>query len=309
MQTGLYTHLECLEHIPPAYHAEKPERLKVILEALHEREFSRLLWKEAPKASQELLGLVHSKKYIDFIFNFSKSNDYETKSLNVDTYMSEGSLRAALRAVGGVCAATDKVMDGGIKNAFCAVRPPGHHATKEGAIGFCIFNSIAIAARHLQVNHGLSRVAIIDFSVHHGNGIQEMAQDYEGMFYASSQQENSFPETGGVEDNKLGKILNIPLPERSRGWKIRKVFDEDILPAVKKFNPEFILISAGFDGHSLDPLADLHLNNDDYVWLTDAIMDVADETCGGRIVSALEGGYNTDILAESVLCHVSALMR
>ena len=309
MQTGLYTHLECLEHIPPAYHAEKPERLKTILEALQESEFSKLLWKEGPKASQELLELVHSKKYIDFIFNLSKLNNHETKNLDVDTYISEGSLRAALRAVGSVCAATDKVMGGEIKNAFCAVRPPGHHATKEGAMGFCIFNSIAIAARYLQVNHGLSRVAIIDFDVHHGNGIQEMVQDYEGMFYASSHQENSFPGTGGVEDNKLGKIINIPLPERSGGRKIRKVFDEDILPAVRNFNPEFILISAGFEGHFLDPFANLNLNNDDYVWLTDAIMDAADETCNGRIVSALEGGYNIDVLAESVLCHVSALMR
>lgn len=313
MHTGLYTHEECLKHYPPLGHAERPERLKVILEGLNEREFSKLIWQEAPKTTRDLIELFHSKTYVDFIYNLSFK---EGKiKIDEDTFLSKGTLNATLRSVGAVCTAVDHVIGGEILNAFCAVRPPGHHAQKDMAMGFCIFNFIAIAARHLQVNHGLKRVAIIDFDVHHGNGTQQMAEENEGIFYVSTHQDGIFPGTGRKEQqgeenrNHKGQVLNIPLSPQSDGTVVRAVFEGVVLPALREFKPEFILISAGFDAHHADPLGGLEFCNDDYMWITDAIMDVADEFCSGRVVSALEGGYNTDVLAESVLSHVSALMR
>jgi acetoin utilization deacetylase AcuC-like enzyme len=228
--------------------------------------------------------------------------------LDADTLVSPGSGEAALRAAGAVVAAVDAVVGGKAKNAFCAVRPPGHHAEAAQAMGFCIFNNIAIGALHARVAHGLARVAVIDFDVHHGNGTQHLFERDPSLFYASTHQWPLYPGTGAAEERGVGNVVNAPLPSHSGSVEFRAAFERKILPALDRFAPELVLISAGFDAHQDDPLASLMLTEDDYAWVTAALAEVARTHAKGRIVSALEGGYDLRALAASAAVHVRALM-
>jgi acetoin utilization deacetylase AcuC-like enzyme len=224
--------------------------------------------------------------------------------------MSFGSREAALRAAGAVVAAVDEVMSGRLRNAFCAVRPPGHHAEHATAMGFCLFNNVAVGALHAQVVYGLPRVAVIDFDVHHGNGTQDIFFRNPNLFYASTHQSPLYPGTGSVSERGVsGNILNVPLPPGAGGVEFRAAFETLILPTLRVFEPDLILISAGFDAHRADPLAQLRLDEEDFGWATRQICAVAAQSCLGRVVSALEGGYDLDALARSSAAHVRALME
>ncbi len=251
--------------------------------------------------------LVHTKSYIrDVIDNVPESGHY---SLDKDTHMGPGSVEAALMAVGATCQAIDQVMAGNLENAFCAIRPPGHHAEPDKAMGFCLFNNVAIGALYARKKHFRHRVAIIDFDVHHGNGTQTVATRNRGLFYGSTHQSPLYPGTGHLHDQGEGVIVNAPLAMGSGSRAFRKSYEERIFPELEKFDPDFILISAGFDGHEMDPLAELNLTEDDFFWVTREIRQIAEKHCQGRLVSCLEGGYNLNVLGESVAAHVSGLMR
>jgi acetoin utilization deacetylase AcuC-like enzyme len=230
--------------------------------------------------------------------------------LDGDTYLSPNSLDAALRAVGGACAAVDAVLSGDLTNAFVACRPPGHHAETATAMGFCLFGTVAIAAKHALDHHGLSRVAIVDFDVHHGNGTQDLLWDEARALFISSHQMPLYPGSGArSETGAHGQIINIPLREGSGGGVMRAAYEALAFPALAAWQPELILISAGFDAHRDDPLAGLEWQAEDYAWLTRRICEIADATCGGRVVSCLEGGYDLEALAASVAAHVGVLME
>jgi acetoin utilization deacetylase AcuC-like enzyme len=222
--------------------------------------------------------------------------------------VSPGSWEAALRAVGGACAATDEVLEGRARNAFCALRPPGHHAERDRAMGFCLFNNIAIAAARARDVHGLDRVAVVDFDVHHGNGTQHLFEADGGFFYASSHEHPLFPGTGMASETGVGNIVNVPLPPMSGPAAFRDAYDRHILPALAAFQPQLLLVSAGFDGHVRDPLASMQLTGADFGWVTERLLDAAERHCGGKLVSLLEGGYDLTGLAEGVSAHVAALM-
>ncbi|WP_417319339.1 histone deacetylase family protein [Emcibacter sp.] len=306
MSTGLFFHIDFLDHEMPAGHPECVDRLNVILAALEADRFSSLKRFDAPLAERDKLELVHTKAYVDHIF---ASDPEEGRAmLDPDTSMSPGSLTAALRAVGGACDAVDRVMAGEIENAFCAIRPPGHHAEPNQAMGFCLFNSVAIAAIYAHRSHFQHRVAVIDFDVHHGNGTQTVTQRTKGMLYASSHQSPLYPGTGHMQDDGLGVIVNAPLAAGSGSEAFRRAYEERIFPALHDFKPDFMFISAGFDGHVMDPLADMKLVEDDFYWVTRELKGIAREYCQGRLVSCLEGGYNLSVLGESAAAHVSALM-
>jgi len=216
--------------------------------------------------------------------------------------------KAALRAVGAVCAAVDAVVGGEAANAFCAVRPPGHHAEPARAMGFCLFNNVAIGARHARAVHGLARVAVVDFDVHHGNGTQAAFEADATLFYASTHQSPLYPGTGGREERGVGNIVNLPLPPGTDSVGFRRAVADELLPALDEFAPELILVSAGFDAHAADPLAGLALTEADFAWITEALLVLAGRHCGGRLVSVLEGGYDLDALAASAAAHIGALM-
>ena len=307
MTTALITHADCLDHISPSGHPECVERLSVILAALSEPIFDALLRVDAGLATTEQLKLVHTQDHIEHVLS-QVPMDGNTM-LDGDTYLSSGSQNAALRAVGGVCKAIDMVMAGDIENAFCASRPPGHHAESEQAMGFCLFNSVAVGALYARTKYFCHRVAIVDFDVHHGNGSQTVVENNRGLFYASTHQSPLYPGTGKVHDHGKGMIVNIPLAAGSGSNAFRKAVDNRLVPELKKFNPDLILISAGFDAHEMDPLADLNLNTDDYYYVTEQIKKVAKDCAKGRLVSSLEGGYNLAIIGECAKAHVFALMN
>ncbi len=307
MSTALITHKDCLNHVSPPGHPECVERLSVVLSALSQPEFNKLDKIEADLATIEQLKLIHDEEHIRNVMGAEPGVD--NFMLDNDTYMSSGSSQAALRAAGSLCQAVDLVMAGSHKNVFCAVRPPGHHAEPTHAMGFCIFNSIAIGALYARTKYFQHRVAIIDFDVHHGNGTQTIAEKTNGLFYASTHQSPLYPGTGHVQDIGKGVIVNVPLAAGSGGNVFRQAYEKRILPELEEFNPDFIFISAGFDAHSMDPLADLNLDKDDYYWVTEQIAKIANKCSNGRLVSALEGGYNLSALSESVKEHVSALMN
>lgn len=306
MSTHLYTHKACLQHDTGPYHPECSDRLRHVLMAMGEPEFAALVWHESRQASVEELARVHPQQFVERFLQALP--DEGSMQIDNDTVVSGGSREAALRAAGAVCEAVEAVMRGEARNAFCAVRPPGHHAEPRRPMGFCLFNNVAVGALHARAAFGLERVAVIDFDVHHGNGTQAVAQREPGLFFASTHQDHLYPNTGLREETGTGNICNRPLDAGTASIAFRKVMTEEVLPEVEAWRPEMILISAGFDAHAGDPMAFLELQDEDYHWVTQAICDVAARVCGGRVVSTMEGGYDIDSLVSASKAHVRALM-
>jgi acetoin utilization deacetylase AcuC-like enzyme len=306
MTTLLLTHEACLAHDPGSHHPESPARLKAVLAALGEPAFAQLARREAPRATLEQIALVHPGDFAKRLLAVVPQQGHA--AIDADTVLSPGSGEAALRAAGACIAAVDAVMKGEAQNAFCAVRPPGHHAEPHHAMGFCLFNNVAIAAAHARRTHEIERVAVIDFDVHHGNGTQAAFEQDGTMLYASTHQMPLYPGTGAASERGVGNIVNAPLRPMSGSEEFRKAFANIILPALDAFRPEFVIISAGFDAHRDDPLAQLMLVEADYAWATERLVEVAKKHAQGRIVSSLEGGYDLDALAASAAAHVAALM-
>jgi acetoin utilization deacetylase AcuC-like enzyme len=302
----LYTHPACLQHDPGPGHAEQPARLRAVLQALDQDRFAALDRVEAPLATREQLSRVHDAAHIDRILTGAPKEGLNR--LDEDTLMSPGSAEAALRAAGAVVAAVDHVMSGENRHAFCAVRPPGHHATAEQAMGFCLFNNIAVAAAHALRVHGLKRVAIADFDVHHGNGTQAIFEREPRVLFVSSHQSPLYPGTGGEDEHGVGNIVNGCLSPGAGSLEFRELWDDLLLPRMHAFKPQLVLVSAGFDAHRSDPLADIRLGQEDYAWITGRLLALARAHAGDRLVSTLEGGYDLAALAASSAAHVDELM-
>ncbi len=308
MTTALFTHPDCLTHVTPPGHPERVDRLHAIARALEDPAFVALSRREAPLADPEDLLLCHPQGYIDRVRAAIPAEGWV--SLDADTHVTAGSYNAAARAVGGAIAAVDAVLQGQVANAFVAMRPPGHHAEREKAMGFCLFGTVAIAAKHALERRGLARVAIVDFDVHHGNGTQDLLWNEPRTLFASTHQMPLYPGTGDEhETGAHANILNVPLAPATGGAEMRAVYETMILPALTDFEPDLLLVSAGFDAHAADPLANLNWRESDYMWLTQRLCDLADDTCEGRLVSCLEGGYDLDALAASCAAHVAVLME
>jgi len=308
MTTALLTHPACLLHTNPPAHPERVERLKVVDAALSGARFAPLRRVEAPDCVDADILLAHPKRYLDRVKTAAPARGYH--ALDPDTHMAPGTLEAAFRAIGANIRAVDMVLDGEVRNAFAAIRPPGHHAEAETPMGFCIFGNVSIAAKHALERRGLGRVAIVDFDVHHGNGTQNLVGDDARIFFASTHQMPLYPGSGAAsETGAHGNIVNVPLAPGSDGAVFRREVEARILPALRAHRPELILISAGFDAHRDDPLAQLNLLEEDYIWITNQLCDVADTCAGGRVVSTLEGGYDLEALASSVAAHVDVLME
>jgi acetoin utilization deacetylase AcuC-like enzyme len=306
MTTLLFTHEACFRHDTGSHHPESPARLRAVLDGLSGPAFAALARREAPEAAREQIARAHTPRFVDEVLAAIPKTGHS--ALDADTIISPGSGEAALRAAGAVIAAVDAVIAGEAANAFCAVRPPGHHAESARAMGFCLFNNIAVGARHAQQAHGLKRVAAIDFDVHHGNGTQAIFATDRSLFYASTHQMPLYPGTGARSEIGLGNILNMPLRPGAGGREFRAAFSDVILPAVEEFEPDLVMISAGFDAHRRDPLAQLNLEEADYAWVSERLLEIAARCCRGRVVSSLEGGYDLDALAASAAAHVAALM-
>ena len=307
MGTILYTHADSFGHDPGRMHPEHPARLKAVLTALSAEEFNGLERRESPKATVDQISRAHPRDYVEAILEAVPESG--ERSIDGDTVMSPGTGEAILRSSGAVCAAVDAVLGGEAQNAFCAMRPPGHHAEPRTPMGFCFFNQIAVGAEHARAAHGLRRVAIVDFDVHHGNGTQEIFARDAGLFYGSTHQDNFYPGTGSVRETGVaGNIVNAPLPAGADGALFQEAMSERVLPALDTFQPELIFISAGFDAHAGDPLAGLCLREEDFVWATRQIMEIAHDHCNDRVVSTLEGGYDLHALGASVRAHVRTLM-
>ena len=308
MSTLLYSHPVCIEHDPGEYHPERPDRLRAVMSGLEGEAFQFLQRVEAPIVDLDCVKRVHDAGYVDMVMDNVPTEGH--MRLDPDTAMSRASGEAAERAAGAAVAAVDAVVAKKARNAFCAVRPPGHHAESAQAMGFCLFNSAAIAALHARATHGMERVCVLDFDVHHGNGTQHTFEHIEGMFYGSSHQYPAYPGTGDTsERGDFANICNAPLPPGTGSEGFRAAYDDIILPAIRKFNPELLIISAGFDAHKRDPLAQLQLETEDYRWVTDKLLDLADDCCDGRVVSLLEGGYDLQALRDSTVEHVKSLME
>lgn len=307
MFTSLFTHAACLEHDTGLGHPECADRLRAVLAALETEEFYMLERQEAPRATMEQLLRAHPQSHIDQLYTAIPKEGRE--GLDADTVLSPGTWEAALRAAGAVCAAVDAVATGHSRNAFCAVRPPGHHAERARAMGFCLFNNAAVGAYHARAAHGLQRVAVMDFDVHHGNGTQDIFQHDGDMLYCSTHQSPLYPGTGAPDERgEYGNCVNATLPAMAGSPEFRHAMTKIVLPAIDHFKPDLIIISAGFDAHSRDPMAELHLIDDDYVWATRKLGELARTHCGARVVSVLEGGYNLRALASAAAAHVRELM-
>ena len=307
MTTLLYTHPSCVEHDPGQYHPETPARLKSVLAALSAPEFAALERREAPEATIEDLTRVHPPGFVERLLAAVPEAGHV--GIDADTVMSPQSGAAALHAAGAVVAAVDAVVAGEADNAFCAVRPPGHHAEPNRAMGFCLFNNVAIGALRARQVHGLARVAVVDFDVHHGNGTQAAFWDDQSLFYGSTHQSPLYPGTGSsAETGVAGNIVNVPLPPMSGSQAFRLGMTRTLLPALDAFAPKMLLISAGFDAHRSDPLAQLLLDEADYTWATEQLVAIARQHAGGRVVSTLEGGYDLVALGASAAAHVRVLM-
>jgi len=308
MSTLLISHPACLEHLTPLGHPERPDRLRAVERALEAEKFQTLARAEAPLAPFEIVALVHPMDYITAIRDATPKEGMVR--LDADTSMSPGSFEAALRAAGGAITAVDEVLAKKAQNAFVATRPPGHHAETARPMGFCLFDNAAIAARYSQDHHGIARVAIVDFDVHHGNGSQEIFWADKTVMYCSTHQMPLFPGTGAVgESGEYNTVVNAPLRPGDGAAAFRAAFESRILPRLGDFRPELIVISAGFDAHIRDPLANINLEEEDFSWATQRLMEIADRCAGGRVVSLLEGGYDLQALGNSVAAHVSALMQ
>lgn len=304
--TLIYWHDAALGHVTPPGHPERVARAEAVHGAM--RGLDGLAWREAPVADRAEVLRCHPESYLERIESAIPSESYV--SLDADTHVSQGSLGAAMRALGGCAAAVDAVIGGDAKTAFVAMRPPGHHAETSTAMGFCLFGNAAIAAKRALDHHGLSRVAVLDFDVHHGNGTQDLLWDEPRTLFCSSHQMPLYPGTGGAhETGAHDNVVNAPLAPMTGGAEMRRVWGDIILPAVDDFQPELIIISAGFDAHANDPLANLNWTDADFRWVTEAICDVAEAHSEGRVVSTLEGGYDLEALAASAAAHVKVLME
>jgi acetoin utilization deacetylase AcuC-like enzyme len=307
MPTLLLTHPDCLLHDMGEGHPERPDRLRAVEHALAAPAFKALTREQAPSADLAAIERVHPQRYVETIRAASPKQGLVW--LDPDTAMCPQSFDAVFRATGAAIYAVDQVMSGAADNAFCAVRPPGHHAERAHAMGFCLFNSVAIAAEHARAAHGAERVAVVDFDVHHGNGTQDAFWSDKDLFYGSTHQMPLFPGTGALSETGVGNIFNAPLNPLDGSDRFREALLTRILPALHNFGPDLVLISAGFDAHREDPLAQIDLNEADFTWVTEKVMEMADKHAGGRIVSLLEGGYDLDALARSTAVHVGALMQ
>jgi acetoin utilization deacetylase AcuC-like enzyme len=305
LATALLTHPDCVLHEMGEGHPESPQRLRSVMEALqHSGLGKRLALHEAPLAAREALERVHDPDHVELVIQAAPERGYAY--LDPDTSMNSKSLSAALRAAGAVVKGTDLVMAGEVANAFCAVRPPGHHATRQRAMGFCMFNNVAIGAAHALEAHGLERVAVLDFDVHHGNGTEDAFHEDGRVMLCSTFQHPYYPYSGADSGNE--HIINVPLPAMTDGKGFRQAVERYWMPALDAYRPQMVFVSAGFDAHRDDPLAYLKLGDEDYRWVTEMIVDVAQRHAGGRIVSTLEGGYNVEALGRCVVEHVGVLL-
>ncbi|MCE8544565.1 histone deacetylase family protein [Ruegeria pomeroyi] len=305
MTTALITHADCLTHVTPTGHPERVARLEHVLHALEPLDLRRVT---APLAAEDDLLRIHPAGYIAEIRDARPDEGFT--QIDGDTFLSPGSVDAAFRAAGAVVRAVDMVLGGEVQNAFCAIRPPGHHAERETAMGFCLFGNAALAAKHALDHHGLRRVAVVDFDVHHGNGTQDLLWDEARALLITSQQMPLWPGSGRPdEDGAHGQILNIPLAPGTGGAEMRAAYTAQAFPRLRAFMPELIIISAGFDAHQDDPLANLNWSTADFAWLTAELCTLAQELCQGRIVSTLEGGYDLNALAAATRAHVQELIK
>ncbi len=307
MSTLLYTHRSSEAHDTGQGHPERPDRIRAVWSALAEPAFEGLDRRTAPCAGIDEIARVHRRDYVTGLLDAVPDQGYAR--IDGDTVMSPDSGEAALRATGAMIAAIDAVIAGEARNAFCAIRPPGHHAEPARGMGFCLFNNVAIGAAHARAAHRVERVAVVDFDVHHGNGTQAAFWDDPSVLYASSHQFPLYPGSGAEEERGAGNIFNLPLAPSSGSVEFRRGMERIVLPALEDFAPGLILVSAGFDAHARDPLANLRLEAEDFAWITGKLVDLAGEYCDGRLVSTLEGGYDLVALAESATAHVTELMR
>jgi len=307
MKTGIITTDTYSNHDTGQGHPERPDRVTVIIDRLKKIKSKNLIWKKPKKFNLKYLEYVHDKKYLESVIeSFPKQG---LNFLDGDTIVSPGSKNASIDAVGSILIAIDGVMNKEFRNAFCAVRPPGHHAEKQKAMGFCVYNNVAVGAYYLLEKYNLSKVAIIDFDVHHGNGTQDIFYNNEHVLYISSHQYPYYPGSGAANERGIkNNVLNIPLASGTRTHEFLNAYDS-IFKKLKEFKPEFILLSAGFDAHKNDPLAQINLESKDYYTLTKRIMSLAKSICGEKIVSILEGGYDLNALSESVNFHIKSLLE
>lgn len=310
MATRLYEHPIFLEHITPSGHPERPDRLRSLNIALEHPNFERLDRKEAPQANEDAVLLAHPEEHLLAVMRQIPEEDGEINRIEADTYVSQKCLQAALTGIGAAMAAVDDVFTGAADNVFVAARPPGHHAETAKAMGFCLFNNVAIAARHAQKAHGAERVAIIDWDVHHGNGTQDIFWNDTSVLFCSTHQMPLYPWSGdknetGVKNN----VVNAPLSPNTGSEHFREAFKSRVLPAIADFSPDLILISAGFDAHHRDPLAQINLVGEDFDWATGRLLEMADKYTSNRVVSLLEGGYDLEGLAESAAMHILRMMK
>ena len=307
MATQLYTHPIYLEHLTPPGHPERPDRLRALLKALEHQDFDELHRIESPRGSEESVLLAHPEEFLAKVANAIPVEGLAR--IDEDTVASPKSFEAVMYAIGAANAAVDAVFDKQADNAFVAARPPGHHAERETAMGFCLFNHASIAARHAQQKHGAERVAIVDWDVHHGNGTQDIFWDDKSVLYCSTHQMPLYPGTGAKNETGAGNIVNAPMAPQSDGHVFRSAFENVVMPALDKFQPDLIIISAGFDAHARDPLAEINLEEDDFDWATGKLMDRAGKFSSNRLVSLLEGGYDLQGLSLSAAAHIRRLMR
>lgn len=301
----IYAHDDCNQHLTPAGHPECPERMAAVRAGLRGLAVE---WHQAPLGTEVDILRAHDAAHVARIMASAPTAGWV--ALDGDTFLSPGSVAAALRAVGGMTAAVDDVLAGRCRRAFVATRPPGHHAERDRAMGFCLFNTVAIGALRALDHHGLRRVAIVDFDVHHGNGTQDILWSDPRCLFASSHQMPLYPGSGAAnERGAQGQIVNLPLRAGGGGAALRAGYRDVILPRLVEFAPQLILVSAGFDAHEDDPLGGLGWRDEDYTWLTQALCDVADAACGGRIVSTLEGGYDLAALGRAAAAHVAVMMK